>query len=169
MARNLSMKDAINEALDLEMRRDPTVIIMGEDIAGGAGGQGEEDAWGGVLGVTKGLIGKYGAKRVMDTPLSESAYIGAAVGAAAIGVERPLERHPLDAVQRRAAAHLLVARGIGAADGVGQRFGAADLEAGRHLFLCDAERILRCAQRLQGRDCGGVIENASHDVYPLVD
>ena len=39
MARNLSMKDAINEALDLEMRRDPTVIIMGEDIAGGAGGQ----------------------------------------------------------------------------------------------------------------------------------
>ena len=79
MARILSMKDAINEALDLEMRRDPTVIIMGEDIAGGAGAQGEEDAWGGVLGVTKGLIGKYGANRVMDTPLSESAYIGAAV------------------------------------------------------------------------------------------
>jgi len=45
MARILSMKDAINEALDLEMRRDPTVIIMGEDIAGGAGAQGEEDAW----------------------------------------------------------------------------------------------------------------------------
>lgn len=96
MARNISMKDAINEALDLEMRRDPTVIIMGEDIAGGAGGQGEEDAWGGVLGVTKGLIGKYGAKRVMDTPLSESAYIGAAVGAAACGLRPVAELMFLD-------------------------------------------------------------------------
>ena len=96
MARILSMKDAINEALDLEMRRDPTVIIMGEDIAGGAGAQGEEDAWGGVLGVTKGLIGKYGAKRVMDTPLSESAYIGAAVGAAACGLRPVAELMFLD-------------------------------------------------------------------------
>ena len=96
MARNLSMKDAINEALDLEMRRDPTVIVMGEDIAGGAGGQGEEDAWGGVLGVTKGLIGKYGAKRVMDTPLSESAYIGAAIGAAACGLRPVAELMFLD-------------------------------------------------------------------------
>ena len=95
MARILSMKDAINEALDLEMRRDPTVIIMGEDIAGGAGAQGEEDAWGGVLGVTKGLIGKYGAKRVMDTPLSESAYIGA-VGAAACGLRPVAELMFLD-------------------------------------------------------------------------
>jgi pyruvate dehydrogenase E1 component beta subunit len=90
------MKDAINEALDLEMRRDPTVIVMGEDIAGGAGAQGEEDAWGGVLGVTKGLIGKYGAKRVMDTPLSESAYIGAAVGAAACGLRPVAELMFLD-------------------------------------------------------------------------
>jgi len=96
MARNLSMKDAINEALDLEMRRDPTVIVMGEDIAGGAGAQGEEDAWGGVLGVTKGLIGKYGATRVMDTPLSESAYIGAAVGAAACGLRPVAELMFLD-------------------------------------------------------------------------
>ena len=40
MARNLSMKDAINEAIDLEMTRDPSVILMGEDIAGGSGGQG---------------------------------------------------------------------------------------------------------------------------------
>lgn len=96
MARNLSMKDAINEALDLEMRRDPTVIIMGEDIAGGAGGQGEEDAWGGVLGVTKGLVGKHSRKRVMDTPLSESAYIGAAIGAAACGLRPVAELMFLD-------------------------------------------------------------------------
>jgi acetoin:2,6-dichlorophenolindophenol oxidoreductase subunit beta len=88
MARKISMKQAINEALDQEMKRDPSVIVMGEDIVGGAGGDGERDAWGGVLGVTKGLYAKYG-DRLMDTPLSESAYIGAAIGAASCGM-RPV-------------------------------------------------------------------------------
>ncbi|MCP6059572.1 alpha-ketoacid dehydrogenase subunit beta, partial [Klebsiella pneumoniae] len=77
MARKLSFKMAINEALDLEMRRDPSVILLGEDIVGGSGAPGEKDAWGGVLGVTKGLYAKHG-NRLLDTPLSESAYIGAA-------------------------------------------------------------------------------------------
>ena len=54
MARKISMKTAINEAIDQEMSRDPTVIMMGEDIVGGAGAEGEKDAWGGVFGVTKG-------------------------------------------------------------------------------------------------------------------
>jgi pyruvate dehydrogenase E1 component beta subunit len=88
MARKISMRQALNEALDQEMSRDPTVIVMGEDIVGGMGGEGEKDAWGGVLGVTKGLYAKYG-DRLLDTPLSESAYIGAAVGAAACGM-RPV-------------------------------------------------------------------------------
>ena len=88
MARKLSMKDAVNEALDQEMARDPSVIVMGEDIVGGAGGDGERDAWGGVLGVTKGLYAKHG-DRLMDTPLSESAYVGAAIGAACCGM-RPV-------------------------------------------------------------------------------
>ncbi|KMY86217.1 Acetoin dehydrogenase E1 component beta-subunit [Candidatus Paraburkholderia calva] len=81
MARKLSMKIAINEALDQEMQRDPSVIVLGEDIVGGAGADGEKDAWGGVLGVTKGLYAKHG-DRLLDTPLSESAYVGAAIGAA---------------------------------------------------------------------------------------
>ncbi|MGE0006245.1 MAG: alpha-ketoacid dehydrogenase subunit beta [Parvibaculaceae bacterium] len=88
MARKISMRQALNEALDQEMARDPSVIVMGEDIVGGMGGDGEKDAWGGVLGVTKGLYAKYG-DRLLDTPLSESAYIGAAVGAAACGM-RPV-------------------------------------------------------------------------------
>jgi pyruvate/2-oxoglutarate/acetoin dehydrogenase E1 component len=88
MARMLSMKDAINEAIDQEMTRDPTVVMMGEDIVGGAGTQGEIDAWGGVLGVTKGLYAKH-PKQMIDTPLSESAYVGAAIGAAACGL-RPI-------------------------------------------------------------------------------
>lgn len=95
MARKISMKQAINEALDLEMRRDPTVIVMGEDIVGGAGSPGEEDAWGGVLGVTKGLHAKYPG-RLLDTPLSESAYIGAAIGAAACGMRPVAELMFLD-------------------------------------------------------------------------
>lgn len=95
MARNLSMKDAINEALDQEMSRDPTVIVMGEDIVGGSGSPGEDDAWGGVLGVTKGLYAKHG-DRLMDTPLSESAYIGAAIGASTCGLRPVAELMFLD-------------------------------------------------------------------------
>jgi len=88
MARKILFQQAINEALDQEMARDPSVIVMGEDVVGGTGGDGEMDAWGGVLGVTKGLYGKYG-NRIMDTPISESAFVGAAVGAAACGM-RPV-------------------------------------------------------------------------------
>jgi pyruvate/2-oxoglutarate/acetoin dehydrogenase E1 component len=95
MARKISMRQAINEALDQEMTRDPSVIVMGEDIVGGAGGQGEEDAWGGVLGVTKGLHAKHRG-RLLDTPLSESAYIGAAIGAAACGMRPVAELMFLD-------------------------------------------------------------------------
>ena len=62
---------------------------MGEDVAGGAGAPGEDDAWGGPMGVTKGLVGEFGRERVLDTPITESAFIGAAVGAAATGL-RPV-------------------------------------------------------------------------------
>jgi pyruvate dehydrogenase E1 component beta subunit len=88
MARTISYQQAIGEALAQEMERDPTVVIMGEDVAGGAGAEGDDDAWGGVLGVTKGLYGKFG-ERVIDTPISESAFVGAAVGAATAGL-RPV-------------------------------------------------------------------------------
>lgn len=84
-----SFRQAINEALREEMRRDPKIFLIGEDIAGGTGGGGEEDAWGGVMGVTKGLLGEFGAERVIDTPISETAYIGAAIGAAVTGM-RPV-------------------------------------------------------------------------------
>ncbi|CAH0300234.1 alpha-ketoacid dehydrogenase subunit beta [Pseudomonas brassicacearum] len=88
MARKISYQQAINEALAQEMRRDSSVFIMGEDVAGGAGAPGENDAWGGVLGVTKGLYAQFPG-RVLDTPLSEIGYVGAAVGAATCGV-RPV-------------------------------------------------------------------------------
>lgn len=91
MARKkISYKDAINEALAQEMERDNTVIVMGEDNVGGHGSPGVMDAWGGVLGVTKGLYGKFG-DRVMDTPISEAAYIGAAIGASTQGMRAVAE------------------------------------------------------------------------------
>jgi len=91
--RTITFRDAVNEAMRLEMRRDPTVILFGEDVAGGATlphMEGEnKEAWGGVMGVTKGLASEFGRNRVLDTPISESAFIGAAVGAASTGL-RPV-------------------------------------------------------------------------------
>ena len=90
MARKVTFRQAINEALAHEMERDETVVVMGEDVVGGQGAAGEMDAWGGVLGVTKGLWAKFG-DRVRDTPISESAFIGAAIGAATSGLRPVVE------------------------------------------------------------------------------
>jgi acetoin:2,6-dichlorophenolindophenol oxidoreductase subunit beta len=88
--RTITYREAINEALRQEMRRDPTVILMGEDVSGGGGRAPEmQDAWGGPLGVTKGLITEFGPERVLDTPITESGFVGAAIGAAATGL-RPV-------------------------------------------------------------------------------
>lgn len=73
------------------MRRDHRVVLIGEDIAGGQGGTGEVDAYGGVLGVTKGLIGEFGAGRVIDTPITEAGFIGMAAGAACTGLRPVVE------------------------------------------------------------------------------
>jgi pyruvate dehydrogenase E1 component beta subunit len=86
MAR-LKYWQACNEALRLEMRLDPSVIVLGEDVAGGAGREAEGiiDAWGGPFGFTRGLIQEFGADRVRDTPISEAAFVGLAAGLAAGG------------------------------------------------------------------------------------
>jgi pyruvate/2-oxoglutarate/acetoin dehydrogenase E1 component len=86
----LSMRDALNQALHQEMARDERVIVLGEDVSGGAGGtSGQREASGGIFGVTKGLLPKFGEGRVLDTPISESAIVGAAAGAALAGL-RPV-------------------------------------------------------------------------------
>lgn len=86
----MTMREAINDALVNEMERDPSVVVIGQDVSGGAGGSaGERDAAGGVFGVTKGLLPRFGEARVIDTPISESAIVGAANGAALTGL-RPV-------------------------------------------------------------------------------
>jgi pyruvate dehydrogenase E1 component beta subunit len=77
--RKLTMSRAIVEAIDQEMARDPKVFVMGEDVG----------PYGGIFGSTTGLLQKYGETRVRDTPISETAFIGAATGAAAEGM-RPI-------------------------------------------------------------------------------
>ena len=91
MSENIkTMREALNEALHEEMERDARVIVLGEDVAGGAGGTGDTvEAAGGIFGVTAGLARKYGRDRVIDTPISESAIIGAGGGAALAGL-RPV-------------------------------------------------------------------------------
>jgi len=81
---------AVHEALAGAMRRDPAVIVIGEDIAGGAGLQPPlEGAMGGTFGATKGLLAEFGAARVRDTPISEAGFVGASIGAALAGL-RPV-------------------------------------------------------------------------------
>ena len=75
----LTMVEAINLALKQEMARDPRILILGEDVG--------KD--GGVFRVTQGLLDQFGDKRIVDTPLSESAIIGASIGLAVYGL-RPI-------------------------------------------------------------------------------
>ncbi|HET9202146.1 MAG TPA: alpha-ketoacid dehydrogenase subunit beta [Acidimicrobiia bacterium] len=77
--RKLTTQKAIAEAIALEMRGDDSVFVMGEDVA----------TYGGIFGATEGLLDEFGAKRVIDTPISETGFIGAAIGAA-IGGMRPI-------------------------------------------------------------------------------
>lgn len=77
--RVISFLEAIREAIDQEMSRDESIVILGEDVG----------VFGGMFGTLSGLIEKYGEKRIIDTPISESGFIGACVGAAATGL-RPI-------------------------------------------------------------------------------
>ena len=84
-----TMRDAINEALHQAMAADDSVFVIGEDVAGGSGSQGDVGSVGGVFGVTTGIYKEFGPLRCIDTPISESAIVGAAAGAALMGL-RPV-------------------------------------------------------------------------------
>src|SRR5699024_12646516 len=94
MAREELFMNAINEALDQAMEKDDEVVLLGEDISGGADvkhlEEANEDAWCGTMGVTKGLMPKYGRDRVIDTPLLEIGYMSGAVRTASTRL-RPVQ------------------------------------------------------------------------------
>ena len=73
----LNLLQAVNDALRLEMRRDPNVVVLGEDVG----------KFGGVFRATAGLYEEFGADRVIDTPLAEGGIIGTAIGMALYGLK----------------------------------------------------------------------------------
>ena len=79
--RELTTARAISEGIAQEMARDPRVFVMGEDVA----------KYGGIFGATQGLLEQFGEQRVLDTPISETAFIGAAIGAALEGMRPVVE------------------------------------------------------------------------------
>jgi len=79
--REISFREALNEALREELARDASVVLMGEDIG----------VMGGIYAVTKGLMEEFGEERVRDTPISEEGFVGAAIGAAATGLKPVVE------------------------------------------------------------------------------
>jgi len=79
--REITYAKAINEAMSEEMRKNPDVFLMGEDVG----------LYGGAFGVSVGMFAEFGGERVMDTPISEAAITGAAAGAAVTGMRPILE------------------------------------------------------------------------------
>jgi pyruvate dehydrogenase E1 component beta subunit len=79
MAKPITVREAISQALMEEMERDPSVFILGEEVG----------VWGGTYAVTRGFYDKFGPERVRDTPIAEAAIVGAAIGAAMVG-QRPI-------------------------------------------------------------------------------
>ena len=79
MSKMMTYGEAIREAMSIRMREDPTVVLCGEDVG----------AFGGCFGVSAGMFDEFGPERVRDTPISEGAIIGCAVGSAATGL-RPI-------------------------------------------------------------------------------
>ena len=77
--RRLTTARAISEGIAQEMERDPAVVVLGEDVG----------AYGGIFGATGGLLEQFGPDRVLDTPISETAFIGLGIGAAVEGM-RPI-------------------------------------------------------------------------------
>jgi len=77
----MTYAQALNDALKIEMQRDPNIYVAGEDVG----------VYGGIFGVTAGLLDQFGSKRVRDTPITESAIIGTAVGAASCGLRPVIE------------------------------------------------------------------------------
>lgn len=84
--REITYRQAINEAMEEEMKRDSSVFLIGEDVG----------AYGGVRQVTKGLQKKFGDKRVKDTPISEAAFVGLGIGAAITGLRPIVEIMAID-------------------------------------------------------------------------
>lgn len=164
----LSMASAIRAALDHEMARDDRVILIGEDVSVS------------VFGATAGLAARHGRSRVIDTPISESAFLGAAVGAAATGL-RPVAELMFcdflgvgfDAVLNQAGKLEFLSNGqlslplvIRTTVGAGESSAAQHSQSLQHLFA--AIQGLKVAMPSNPADAAGLMLAAIRDPGPVV-
>jgi len=164
----MSMAQAIRAALDYEMTRDGRVIVIGEDVSHG------------IMGVTSGLIEAHGAARVIDTPISESAFLTAAVGAAVTGL-RPVAELMFcdflgvgfDALLNQASKQRFLAGGRSAVPltlrttvGAGDSSAAQHSQSLQHIFASIPG--LKCAMPADAADAMGLTVAAIRDPDPVV-
>lgn len=176
-----TMREAINEALRQEMQRDPTVIILGEDVVGGRGGtSGVEEASGGAFGVHAGLIQEFGPERVIDTPITESAIIGAAGGAALTGL-RPVAELMfvdfigvcLDQILNQIAKFRYMSGGnattpVTIRTTIGAGFGAGPQHSQTLYSMMTAIPGLKCVLPSNAYDAKGLLAQAIRDDDPVI-
>lgn len=163
-------RQAVLRALDDAMSDDPTVILMGEDVA----------VAGGPFKVTEGLLAKHGAERVIDTPISEMAFMGAAVGAAVCGLKPVVEIMfieflgvALDQLTTQAATMRYLSRGrlttplvVRASAGAGQGFGCQHSQMLDHWVR--GTPGLKLAVTSNARTTYGLLRSAIEDPDPVV-
>jgi pyruvate dehydrogenase E1 component beta subunit len=176
-----TIREAITEALFQEMQRDSDVVLMGEDIRGGTGSTVPDvEAWGGVLGVTKGLWSEYGSDRVIDTPITESAILGMAAGAAMTGM-RPVAELMFadffgvcfDAIYNQASKFRYMFGGkatsplvIRTMIGAGLRSAAQHSQSPYHIFT--SVPGLKCVVPSNAYDAKGLLTQAIRDDDPVI-
>ena len=167
---DLRMRQAVLQALDDALAEDASVILLGEDIAEA----------GGAFKCTDGLLEKYGADRVIDTPISETGFMGAAVGAAVCGLRPVVEMMfveftgvALDALTTQAATMRYLSRGkftaplvMRASAGAGQGFGCQHSQMLDHWFR--GTPGLKVCTPSGSRTAYGLLRSAIDDPDPVV-
>lgn len=168
--REISFFQALQEALAEEMERDPKVFVIGQDIGG----------FGGIYGVTRGLLERFGSRRVIDTPISESALTGAALGSAMTGGRPVLEimymdflTQSLDQLVNHAAKVRYMSGGqVKVPMVIRTQGGASGLEAAQHSQMLEAWFMhvpgLKVVYPFTVADAKGLLKAAIRDDNPVV-
>ena len=177
----MTYREAVTEALTIEMNRDETVVIMGEDVAGGAGGSsGVRDNQSGIWGTYPQFHAKYGENRFIDTPISEAAIVAAAAGAALTGL-RPVAEimfadfigYCLDQIQNQAAKFRYMFGGTAETPMVVRTAYGAGLSAAAQHSQCMYSQIthipgIKVAVPSKPADAKGLMLTAIRDNDPVI-
>ena len=166
--RPITFTQIIRETLEAELRRDPSVFLMGEDIG----------VYGGSFGVTRGLINEFGPARIRDTPISEQALTGIAIGAAVAGQRPVIEIMFMDfitlavdqLVNMAAKLHPIYGRScplvIRTPPGGGRGYGATHSQSFERLFA--GVPGIKIAAPSNATDASGLLQTAIRDNNPVL-